>query len=164
MNILTPLLLIILLSGCIDKTSSSSVNPNEIQISSIRWGENELNEISHKIVDAILRSKQVDFSKKRCYYFAKIRNDSHDQIETNRLKNKIKSLLLKSTKLNITDDEQISDYLFKGKISSILKKNRNAKDMFFTFNLTLTQKEDAAIVWSHEVEIRKVYERALIAW
>ncbi len=113
--------------------------------STVHWGREELKEMSKKMVQEILKSPPMELSKKRVYYFGNIRNDSHDQIDTN-------------------DKNSPYDYIFKGKISSIFKKSQQNKEMFFNFNLILIERDSSSIVWSHSIEIRKLYTRPLLDW
>ena len=158
-------LLLILNVGCSHKKAPINRDSNEAEISTVRWGTEELKEMSRKMVQEILKSPQTNFSKNKTYYFGNIRNDSHDQIDTKALVSKIKTALRESKELTFTENKNSPyDYIFKGKISSIFKKNQQNKDMFFNFNLTLTKSKTSTIVWSHSVEIRKLYKRPLLSW
>lgn len=133
--------------------------------STVHWGREELKEMSKKMVQEILKSPPMELSKKRVYYFGNIRNDSHDQINTKALAQKITHALTKSKNFTFTNDKNSPyDYIFKGKISSIFKKNQQSKEMFFNFNLILIEQKSSSIVWSHSVEIRKFYTRPLLDW
>jgi len=136
-----------------------------INLTSIRWGANDLEELSKKMVQRILLAKNINSSKEKKYFFKSIRNDTHDQIDTNMLQNKITSSLIKSSKFTfIKKEPKRADYIFKGKISSIFKKNHSSKDMFFSFNLTLVNAKTSTLLWSEDIEIRKVYKRSLFSW
>ena len=137
---------------------------NVINLTSIRWGVNDLEELSKKMVQTVLIAKNIDFSKENRYFFETIRNDTHDQINTDMLQNKITSALIKSSKFTFIKQKERADYIFKGKISSIFKKNSRSKDMFFSFNLTLINAQTSALIWSEDIEIRKLYKRSLFSW
>ncbi len=138
--------------GKIEKVNTAGIN-----LTTIRWGSDDLQEIAQRVVSDILNSS-IDFTK--TYSFGKIRNDSHDHIDTKHLVNKIMTLLLQSSKIKISENEKHkSKAVFYGKISSIFKKNTNTKDMFFNFNLLLTEVQTSKVVWSTDVEIRKVQTR-----
>jgi PBP1b-binding outer membrane lipoprotein LpoB len=158
------LLTLCIFIACTNRKSSLYQESSNTQLNTLRWNANDLKEFSKKMISSILSSSKIDFSKTLIYSFGKIRNDSYDHIDTKALTHKISTALIKSTKMNITNDQNISHYIFEGKISSILKQNQQSKDMFFTFNLTLIQQKTAKIVWSHDVEIRKIYKRALLSW
>lgn len=164
MRILYLIFFLFFLSACQKPKAKSYHNPNEIHLSSIRWEVNDLQVLSQMMVQNILNSNQIKKEKNSAYFFEKIRNDTHDQINTTLLKSKITTALTSSKRFNFKEDKLNSDYFFKGKISSIFKKTNKSKDMFFTFNMTLINTQTAAIVWSHDVEIRKLHQRSLLSW
>ena len=47
----------------------------------------------------------------------------------------------------------------EGSISSIIKQNKNVKDVFYIFNLNLINNESGLIEWADEKEIRKIATR-----
>jgi hypothetical protein len=161
------LLLITLVYGGCSHTSTVSkvkiVDTQWIHLTTIHWGSDDLQEIAEKIVEDILSSDSIDFSK--TYSFGKIRNDSHDHIDTKLLKNKIVTALVQNGKVKLSENKtHQSDGIFYGKISSIFKKNSRGKDMFFNFGLSLSDVQTTKVLWSADVEIRKVYEKGLIGW
>jgi PBP1b-binding outer membrane lipoprotein LpoB len=159
------LLLFILTVGCSHHEPTVNRASNEAQTSTVRWGSEELNEMSRKMVQVLLSSSSIDFSADKTYYFGNIKNDSHDHINTKALAQKIKTALTKSAKFTFTKKVTPPyDYIFKGKVSSIFKKNQNSKDMFFNFNLSITERKTSMIIWSHSVELRKCYTRPLFSW
>ena len=159
-------MILLFIIGCNEEPKPLMSNDSKvINLTSIRWGANDLHELSKKMVQAILLAKNIDFSKKKRYSFDTIRNDTHDQIDTEMLQNQITSSLIKSRKITFIKQEQkMADYIFKGKISSIFKKNSGGKDMFFSFNLTLINAQTSALIWSEDIEIRKLYKRSLFSW
>ena len=172
-------ILVLSLFGC----SHNKVNrfdSKNIQLTTIRWGANDLQEMSQKMVSSLL-SSNIDLAKNKVYAFGKIRNDTYDQIDTKLLANKIMVGLTKSGKMSFSENlqnrvsnikrEELSlakgygvDRIFYGAISSIFKKNSEGKDIYFKFELWLTDIETRKILWSHAVEIRKEYKRELIGW
>ena len=73
--------------------------------------------------------------------------------------------LVQSEKVKISENKNHqSDGVFYGKVSSIFKKNNEGKDMFFNFNLSLTDLQTTQVVWSGDVEIRKIQKKALFGW
>jgi PBP1b-binding outer membrane lipoprotein LpoB len=50
-------------------------------------------------------------------------------------------------------------YAVRGSIRSIVKRSANVKDVFYTFELSLTDKQRGVEVWSEDQEIRKVSGR-----
>ena len=154
------LMTIVFFTGCNTPAKVQSVDTKESYLTTVRWGENDLQEMANRVATNIISSSTIDFSKN--YSIGKIKNRSHDHIDTKQLGDKIATALLKSGKVKIVEkDSAKSTGIFFGKISSIFKKNDRTKDMFFNFNMTLTDRETSSIVWSHDVEIRKVYKKAL---
>jgi PBP1b-binding outer membrane lipoprotein LpoB len=153
---------ILLFLGC-SNSMPKKVDTKEICLTTIHWGSDDLQEMAQKIVQDILSSSTIDFSK--TYSFGKIRNDSYDHIDTKLLKNKIIIALVQNGKVKISENSNHqSSGIFYGKISSILKKNSTTKDIFFNFNLNLTDVESNYIIWSEDVEIRKEQKKELIGW
>ena len=155
---------LVLLLGCFDPKPKIHQDMDVLELSSIRWEAKDLQALSTRMVQNILDSKKIMVKKEHIYIFEKIRNDTHDQIDTKLLKNKIITALVLSKRFHFSDETSKADYFFRGKLSSIFKKNTESKDMFFTFNMTLTDSTTASIVWSHDVEVRKVYKRSLIGF
>lgn len=164
MKLLCLMFFLFFLSACQEPKIQSYQNPNEIQLSSIRWGANDLQLLSKIMVQNILNSNKINREENSIYFFEELRNDTHDQINTKLLKSKITTALTASKRFDFKEDKLATNYLFRGKISSIFKKTNSSKDMFFTFNMTLIDSQTAAIVWSHDVEIRKLYKRSLLGW
>jgi len=152
---------ILLFTACNTPSKVKNINPKENQLTTIRWGENDLQEMANRVTKDILSSSTIDFSKS--YSFGKIKNRSYDHIDTKHLADKIAMFLVQSAKVKIVEKGKSSGIFF-GKISSIFKKNKRSKDMFFNFNLTLTDTQTSRIIWSHDVEIRKIYKKALFGW
>ena len=150
-------------TGCSSKVKR--IDNSSTELTTIRWDTNDLQEMAQKMVTNILSSSNISFSKEKVYSFGKITNDSHDHIDTKQLANKILTALVQSKKMTLsTNKNDQSSGIFFGKISSIFKKNSNTKDMFFFFNLTLTDRQTSAVIWSHDVEIRKTYKKALFGF
>jgi len=164
---LTLFILIIFISTACQKEPKKQryTDSKIMNLTSIRWGKDDFLELSKRMVQSILKSKNIDLSNTKVYAFKNIRNDSHDHIDTNMLQNEILLALSKSNKFTFTKNTKSKeDYLFHGKISSIFKKNTNIKDMFFSFNLTLVNAKTATIIYSEDIEIRKIYKKPLLAW
>jgi len=153
------LVTILLYIGC-STLKVERTNTKGIYMTTIHWSSDDLQEIAHKIVSDILSSSTIDFSK--TYSFGKIRNDSYDHIDTKQLANKITTALIQSGKVKISKNtNHQSNGIFYGKISSIFKKNSTTKDMFFNFNLSLSDVQTSEVIWSGSVSIRKIYKKAL---
>ena len=146
--------------GCASK-ETHRVNPKETHLTTIRWGENDLQEMANSVVSSILSSSTIDFSKS--YGVGKITNHSHDHIDTKLFSHKITTALLQSGKVKIVKEKN-SSAIFFGKISSIFKKNNRTKDMFFNFNFTLIDNQTSKVIWSQDDPIRKLQKRDLFGW
>lgn len=172
-------ILVLSLFGC-SHNKVNRVDSKNIQLTTIRWGANDLQEMSQKMVSSLL-SSNIDLAKNKVYAFGKIRNDTYDQIDTKLLANKTMVGLTKSGKMSFSENlqnrvsnlkkEELSlakgygvDRIFYGAISSIFKKNSEGKDIYFKFELWLTNIETRKILWSNTVEIRKEYKREVIGW
>jgi len=154
------LFIIIVFIGCNSPRKIERIDTKENFLITVRWGESDLQLMANRIVSKILSSSTIDFSKK--YSFGKIKNRSHDHIDTKHLADKISMALSQSKKVNIVKSG--SSGIFLGKISSIFKKNDRTKDMFFNFNMILTDTKTGQVLWSHDVEVCKVYKKALFGW
>jgi len=179
MKIIYSFLFIVFLFGC-SHNEVNRLDSKNIQLTTIRWGANDLQEMSQEMVSSVL-SSNIDFAKNRVYAFGKIRNDTYDHIDTKLLANKTMVGLVKSGQMSFSENlqskvsklkkEELSlakrygvDRIFYGKISSFFKKNSKGKDIHFGFELWLTDVETRKIIWSHTVEIRKEYKRELMGW
>jgi len=151
---------ILLFVGCNTPAKVNSVDPKENYISTVRWDKNDLQEMANRIATNIISSSTIDFSKN--YSIGEIKNRSHDHVDTKHLADKISMALSQSKKINIVKSG--SSGIFLGKISSIFKKNGRTKDMFFNFNMTLTDTKTGQVLWSHDIEVRKIYKKALFGW
>ncbi len=136
------------------------IDTQDGQLSTLRWGAEDLEELSKKMVSKILLSSKIDTSL--YYTFAHIRNDTHDHIDVKMLANKMLVALQQSKRIKLSKEK--SDLQFVGKLSSIFKKRAGSKDMFFNFNLSLIDKRGATVIWSEDIEIRKIYKKALFGW
>jgi len=159
--------IILLLNTACDKSPKPLIHKDSkvIYLNSIRWEEQDFKELSKKMVQNILSSKDIKPTNEKTYVFDKIRNDTYDQINTQMLQKRITSFLIKTTKFRFLErDKSAKAYIFKGKLSSIFKKNSNSKDMFFNFNLMLIHPITLEVIWSHDIEIRKIYKRPIFSW
>jgi PBP1b-binding outer membrane lipoprotein LpoB len=179
MKLVYSLTFILLLFGC-SHNKVNRLDSKNMQLTTIRWGANDLQEMSQEMVLSLL-SSNIDFSKNKVYAFGKIRNDTYDHIDTKLLANKTMVGLTKSGKMSFSENLQSKvsklgkkqidlvkgygvDRIFYGKMSSFFKKNSEGKDMHFEFELWLTDVESRKILWSNKFEIRKEYKKELIGW
>ena len=52
-----------------------------------------------------------------------------------------------------------SRYRVEGEITSIVKQNKNIKDVFYNLHLTMFNNETGEIVWEDDQDIRKTASR-----
>ncbi len=185
--------ILLLLIGCSSSTSHTQrVDSKSIHLTTIHWGSEELQEMAQAMVVSILSSDISQVSSPKVLSFLKIKNNSYDHINTQSLTEMITVGLIKSKRVLIVDKnkretlqkalwyqknkekyfKQIQkigrqvgiDGLFTGEISAIYQKNSATKDMYFRFTLNLVDIQTAEIIWSEEVEIRKIRKKAFIQW
>jgi len=81
------------------------------------------------------------------------------QNQTDELVRQNSSGLYKNNTTAKTGKMEGAKYRLEGAISSIVKQNRDVKDVYYKFSLTLTDIEAGAIDWADEKEIRKTSAR-----
>lgn len=105
--------------------------------------------ITDKIRTQLVKSGQVRFAV----------NINEMQNQVDELKRQNQSGLYKNSTISKTGNMQGAKYRIEGSISSIIKQNKNVKDVFYIFNLNLINNESGLIEWADEKEIRKIATR-----
>lgn len=105
--------------------------------------------ITDKIRTQLVKSGQVKFAV----------NINEMQNQVDELKRQNQSGLYKNNTVSKTGNMQGAKYRIEGSISSIIKQNKNVKDVFYIFNLNLINNESGLIEWADEKEIRKIATR-----
>lgn len=105
--------------------------------------------ITDKIRTQLVKSGQVRFAV----------NINEMQNQVDELKRQNQSGLYKNNTISKTGNMQGAKYRIEGSISSIIKQNKNVKDVFYIFNLNLINNESGLIEWADEKEIRKIATR-----
>ncbi len=105
--------------------------------------------ITDKIRTQLLKSGQVRFAV----------SISEMQNQTEELKRQNQSGLYKNSTISKTGNMQGAQYRIEGSIASIVKTNKDAKDVYYVFNLNLINNETGLIEWADEKEIRKTATR-----
>jgi uncharacterized protein (TIGR02722 family) len=105
--------------------------------------------ITDKIRTQLVKSGQVKFAV----------NINEMQNQVDELKRQNQSGLYKNNTVSKTGNMQGAKYRIEGSISSIIKQNKNIKDVFYIFNLNLINNESGLIEWADEKEIRKIATR-----
>ena len=105
--------------------------------------------ITDKIRTQLLKSGQVRFAV----------SVSEMQNQTEELKRQNQSGLYKNSTIAKTGNMQGAQYRIEGSIASIVKTNKDVKDVYYVFNLNLINNESGLIEWADEKEIRKTATR-----
>jgi len=105
--------------------------------------------ITDKIRTQLLKSGQVRFAV----------SISEMQNQTEELKRQNQSGLYKNSTISKTGNMQGAQYRIEGSIASIVKTNKDVKDVYYVFNLNLINNESGLIEWADEKEIRKTATR-----
>ena len=105
--------------------------------------------ITDKIRTQLLKSGQVRFAV----------SISEMQNQVDELKRQNQTGLYKSSTISKTGNMQGAQYRIEGSIASIVKTNKDVKDVYYVFNLNLIDNESGLIEWADEKEIRKTATR-----
>lgn len=81
------------------------------------------------------------------------------QNQTDELARQNSTGLYKQSNTAKTGKMEGAKYRLEGSISSIVKQNRDVKDVYYKFSLVLTDNEAGTIEWADEKEIRKTSAR-----
>jgi len=105
--------------------------------------------ITDKIRTQLMKSGQVRFAV----------SISEMQNQTEELKRQNQSGLYKNSTIAKTGNMQGAQYRIEGSIASIVKSNKDVKDVYYVFNLNLINNESGLLEWADEKEIRKTSTR-----
>jgi len=105
--------------------------------------------ISNKIRSQLTRSGRVKF----------VVSISEMQNQVDELKRQNQSGLYSNQTASNMGNMTGSKYRVEGSISSIVKQNKNIKDVFYIFQLSLINNETGVLEWEDEKEIRKTASR-----
>ncbi|WP_128113360.1 penicillin-binding protein activator LpoB [Polynucleobacter necessarius] len=105
--------------------------------------------ITDKIRTQLMKSGQVRFAV----------SVSEMQNQTDELKRQNQSGLYKNSTIAKTGNMQGAQYRIEGSIASIVKTNKDVKDVYYVFNLNLINNESGLLEWADEKEIRKTATR-----
>jgi len=101
--------------------------------------------ITDKIRSQLTKSRKVKFAV----------SISEMQNQVDELKRQNQSELYSSQSTSKLGKMTGSRYRVEGSISSIIKQNKNVKDVFYNFHLSLINNETGLIEWEDDKEIRK---------
>ncbi len=105
--------------------------------------------ITDKIRTQLMKSGQVRFAV----------SVTEMQNQTDELKRQNQSGLYKNSTISKTGNMQGAQYRIEGSIASIVKTNKDIKDVYYVFNLNLINNESGLLEWADEKEIRKTASR-----
>jgi uncharacterized protein (TIGR02722 family) len=105
--------------------------------------------ITEKIRTQLTKSGQVKFAV----------SISEMQSQEDELKRQNQSGLYKNESIAKSGNMSGAKFRIEGAISSITKQNKDIKDIYYIFNLSLVNIETGLIEWADEKEIRKIEQR-----
>lgn len=105
--------------------------------------------ITEKIRTQLTKSGQVKFAV----------SISEMQSQEEELKRQNQSGLYKTDSIAKSGNMSGAKFRIEGAISSITKQNKEVKDIYYIFNLSLVNIETGLIEWADEKEIRKIEQR-----
>jgi len=105
--------------------------------------------ITEKVRTQLLKSGQVRFAI----------SNNEMQSQTDELKRQNQSGMYRNDGTSKTGMMEGAKYRITGTISTIVKQNKDMKDVFYNFTLNLVNNETGLIEWAEEKEIRKTVTR-----
>ena len=105
--------------------------------------------ITEKVRTQLLKSGQVRFAV----------SASEMQSQVDEIKRQNQSGMYRNDGIAKTGMMEGAKYRITGTISTIVKQNRDMKDVFYNFTLNLVNNETGLIEWAEEKEIRKTVTR-----
>jgi uncharacterized protein (TIGR02722 family) len=163
-------------------------NAKDVEQVTTEFGSTDLQLIAEAMARSLAQSASGN-KEKILVTIADVKNKTEEYIDTKSITDSIRVQLLKSGTMRFATDigdmksqtEELNrqDYsgLYKqgstakmgkmegaqfrieGNITSIVKQNKNIKDVYYKFTLTMTNIESGTIEWSDEKEIRKTAKR-----
>lgn len=184
------LILALSVMGCASRTEYGDAKA--VETVTPDFGSTDLHLIAEKMVNSLLQTPIITQAPQRPVFIVKgVENRTSEHIDTRTITDKIRTQLLKSGRVrfatmgaeNQAAIEQLkyqqsglvnpataknlgrqvgADYLLIGNITSIVKRTRNVKDVYFQFTLNLMDIETGLLEWADEREIRKTRERSFL--
>jgi hypothetical protein len=179
----------ILLFGCSSAPKVSYQDPNKIETISAEYGVTDLQMLAESMTRSLLQSRTImSATTPPLITVAPVKNKTNEYIDTNLITNKIETQLLKSGQVRFavkaTDmanqtgeltrqnsglykketaskigNMEGAKYRIEGEIGSIIKTDKNVKDVFYNLTLRLINNETGTYEWQDEKEIRKQQRR-----
>jgi uncharacterized protein (TIGR02722 family) len=179
----------LVLVACSSPPKVSYVDPNKIETISAEYGVNDLQVLAESMTRSLLQTRVIMNSPTPpLITVAPVKNKTNEYIDTNLITNKIETQLLKSGQVHFavkaTDmsnqtgeltrqnsgmykketaakigNMDGAQYRIEGDISSIIKSDKNIKDVYYVLTLRLINNESGTYEWQDEKEIRKQQRR-----
>ena len=177
------------LFACSSPPKVSYQDPNKIETISADYGVTDLQMLAESMTRSLLQARVIMNSPTSpLITVAPVKNKTNEYIDTNLITNKIETQLLKSGQVRFavkaTDmanqtgeltrqnsgmykketaakigNMDGAQYRIEGDISSIIKTDKNIKDVYYILTLRLINNENGTYEWQDEKEIRKQQRR-----
>src|SRR5690242_12314644 len=176
----------LLASGCAEKTRYGDAKGVETVTN--QFGSTDLQMIAESMTRSLLNSEVVNAGNRPVMTVQEVRNKTSEYIDTRAITDSIRTELQKSGRVRFAVDapgmtqqtdeikRQQSEYYAKesavekgqmvgaqyrmeGNITSIVKQNKDTRDVYYKFNLQLWNIRNGLLEWSDEKEIRKTTTR-----
>ncbi len=177
------------LFACSSSPKVSYQDPNKIETISADYGVTDLQMLAESMTRSLLQTRVIMNSPTPpLVTVAPVKNKTNEYIDTNLITNKIETQLLKSGQVRFavkaTDmstqvgeltrqnsglynketvskigNMEGSKYRIEGEIGSIVKSDKNVKDVFYNLTLRLINNQTGTYEWQDEKEIRKQQRR-----
>ena len=182
--------LCLILFGCSRGPNVYYGDPSAVEVVTIDYGSTDLQTIAEKMVDSLLASPALG-NDRPVVYFAGIKMNTDEHIDTKSITDKIRVKLLRSGRVQFTaamekgdeffdqlqyqnDSGMVNpvtakryaqqygaDFFFFGEITNIRKRAGRVEDNYMKFTMNLVDIETALLTWADEHEIRKGSKRAM---
>ncbi len=159
-------------------------DPKAVETVNLEFGSTDLQVIAESMTRSLLQSPVVANGSRPIVTVQDVKNKTSEYIDTRAITDSIRAELVKSGRVRFAVDEvameqQISElerqqseyydaeqsteigrmvgaaYRLQGNIISIVKQNKDVKDVYYKFNLQLWNVRNGLLEWSDEKDIRK---------
>lgn len=159
-------------------------DPKAVETVSLEFGSTDLQVIAESMTRSLLQAPVVANGSRPIVTVQDVKNKTSEYIDTRAITDSIRAELVKSGRVRFAVDEvamqeQISElerqqseyydaeqsaeigrmvgaaYRLQGNIISIVKQNKDVKDVYYKFNLQLWNVRNGLLEWSDEKDIRK---------
>ena len=159
-------------------------DPKAVETVNLEFGSTDLQVIAESMTRSLLQAPVVANGSRPIVTVQDVKNKTSEYIDTRAITDSIRAELMKSGRVRFAVDEvamqeQISElerqqseyydaeqsaeigrmvgaaYRLQGNIISIVKQNKDVKDVYYKFNLQLWNVQNGLLEWSDEKDIRK---------